>query len=127
MLSCQNVGDEPITDGPRGWDISRTSRYLQEVETQYIFHVQRPSPSHKSAFAIEPLFNNLIMSALHVHAERSPLLPKVKTSEANFQGCHEISPSTKYCILGALWAGTFLCVSSCILGLLLRHHWLSRI
>ncbi|KIJ62352.1 hypothetical protein HYDPIDRAFT_176642 [Hydnomerulius pinastri MD-312] len=42
-------------------------------------------------------------------AERDPLLPKpVKPGEEHGQGPHEISSSTRYSILAALWTATFL-------------------
>lgn len=43
--------------------------------------------------------------------ERSPLLAKTKASKDGSLECHEISRTTRYAILAALWAGTFLCVS----------------
>ncbi|KAG6371192.1 hypothetical protein JVT61DRAFT_9815 [Boletus reticuloceps] len=43
--------------------------------------------------------------------ECSPLLQKVKGSQDTRLQCHQVSRSTRHYILGALWAGTFFCVS----------------
>jgi hypothetical protein len=43
--------------------------------------------------------------------ERTPLLAKTKANKDGSLECHEISCTTRYAILAALWAGTFLCVS----------------
>lgn len=59
---------------------------------------------------IESIFEVLIMTTHDT--ERTPLL--AKTGKANEDGpleCHEISCTTRYGILAALWAGIFLCVS----------------
>ena len=44
-------------------------------------------------------------------SERSPLLAKTQANKDAPLECHEISCTTRYAILAALWAGTFLCVS----------------
>jgi MFS family permease len=41
--------------------------------------------------------------------ERTPLLAKTKANKDGSLECHEISCTTRYAILAALWAGTFLC------------------
>ncbi|KAG6371194.1 major facilitator superfamily domain-containing protein [Boletus reticuloceps] len=41
--------------------------------------------------------------------ERTPLLPNIKPSKDRPLHCHQISHTTRYGILAALWAGTFLC------------------
>lgn len=43
--------------------------------------------------------------------ERSPLLARDEASKDGPLECREISTTTRYGILIALWAGTFLCVS----------------
>lgn len=50
--------------------------------------------------------------------ERSPLLAQSRASKDGPLECREISCPTRYGILIALWAGTFLCVSPVVSSLL---------
>ena len=57
-------------------------------------------------------FEILSQHSMTTHdTERSPLLARTKASKDGPLECHEISCTTRYGILAALWAGTFLCVS----------------